>query len=40
VEFHPAMTPADLEKAGPAIEQAVRTYGRTGSPALTGASKT
>jgi hypothetical protein len=29
VEFHPAMTPADLEKAGPAIEQAVRKYGRT-----------
>ena len=27
VEFHPVMTPADLAKAGPAIEQAVKTYG-------------
>jgi hypothetical protein len=26
VEFHPAMTPADLAKAGPAIEQAVKKY--------------
>jgi hypothetical protein len=33
------MTPADLEKAGPAIEQAVRKYGRTGSAALAGGSK-
>lgn len=27
VSFHPAMTPADLEKAGPAIEEAVKKYG-------------
>ena len=27
VEFHPAMVPEDLEKAGPAIEQAVKNYG-------------
>ena len=26
VEFHPVMTPADLAKAGPAIEQAVKKY--------------
>lgn len=26
VEFHPAMTPADLTKAGPAMEQAVKKY--------------
>ena len=26
VEFHPAMTPQDLAKAGPAIEQAVKKY--------------
>ena len=26
VEFHPAMTPADLAKAEPAIEQAVKKY--------------
>ena len=28
VELHPVMTPADLAKAGPAIEQAVKKYGR------------
>ncbi|MBI4528603.1 MAG: hypothetical protein HY695_32815 [Deltaproteobacteria bacterium] len=27
VEFHPAMKVEDLEKAGPAIEQAVKKYG-------------
>ena len=27
VEFHPAMVPKDLEKAAPAIEQAVKKYG-------------
>jgi hypothetical protein len=27
VEFHPAMTPADLEKAGPDLEKAAKTYG-------------
>jgi hypothetical protein len=27
LEFHPAMTPADLEKAGPSIEKAVKKYG-------------
>jgi hypothetical protein len=27
VEFHPAMTPEDLEKAGPDIERAAKTYG-------------
>ncbi len=27
VEFHPAMTPADLAKAGPAIATAVKKYG-------------
>ncbi len=27
VEFHPAMVPEDLEKAAPAIEQAVKNYG-------------
>lgn len=27
VTFHPAMVPADLAKAGPAIEQAVKKYG-------------
>ena len=27
VEFHPAMTPEDLAKAGPGIEQAVKKYG-------------
>ncbi|MCF3945529.1 panthothenate synthetase [Acidiphilium sp. AL] len=27
IEAVPAMTPEDLEKAGPAIEQAVKTYG-------------
>ena len=27
VEFHPAMVPEDLEKARPAIEQAVKNYG-------------
>ena len=27
VEIHPVMTPADLAKAGPAIEQAVKKYG-------------
>ena len=27
VEFHPAMTAEDLMKAGPGIEQAVKTYG-------------
>ncbi len=26
VEFHPAMTPEDLAKAGPAIEAAVKKY--------------
>lgn len=26
VELHPAMTPADLMKAGPAIERAVKKY--------------
>lgn len=28
VELHAVMVPADLAKAGPAIEQAVKTYGR------------
>jgi hypothetical protein len=28
VELQPVMTPADLAKAGPAIEQAVKKYGR------------
>jgi hypothetical protein len=28
IELHPVMVPADLAKAGPAIEQAVKTYGR------------
>lgn len=28
VEFHPVMVPADLAKAGPAIERAVKIYGR------------
>ena len=27
VEFHPAMVPEDLQKAAPAIEQAVKNYG-------------
>jgi hypothetical protein len=27
VEFHPAMVPEDLAKAGPAIEDAVKKYG-------------
>jgi hypothetical protein len=27
IELHPVMTPADLAKAGPAIEQAVKKYG-------------
>src|SRR3990172_2778721 len=27
VEFHPAMTAEDLEKAGPDLERAVKTYG-------------
>ena len=27
VEFHPAMKPEDLEKAGPDIERAAKTYG-------------
>ncbi len=27
IEFHPAMSAGDLEKAGPAIEQAVKKYG-------------
>ena len=27
IEAQPAMVPADLEKAGPAIEQAVKKYG-------------
>ena len=27
IECTPAMVPADLQKAGPAIEQAVKTYG-------------
>ena len=27
VEFHPAMTPEDLMKGGPAMEQAVKKYG-------------
>ena len=29
VEFHPAMTLEDLKNAGPAIENAVKKYGRT-----------
>jgi hypothetical protein len=28
IEVHPVMVPADLAKAGPAIEQAVKNYGR------------
>ena len=28
IEIHPVMIPADLAKAGPAIEQAVKNYGR------------
>ena len=28
IEIHPVMIPADLAKAGPAIEQAVKKYGR------------
>jgi len=28
VEFHPAMKPEDLAKAGPAVERAVKEYGR------------
>ena len=28
IEIHPVMVPADLAKAGPAIERAVRIYGR------------
>ena len=27
IEFHPAMVPEDLQKAAPAIEQAVKNYG-------------
>ncbi|MEP7272104.1 MAG: DUF3303 family protein [Acidobacteriota bacterium] len=27
VEIHPVMVPADLAKAGPSIERAVKTYG-------------
>ena len=27
VQFHPAMTAADLAKAGPSVEQAVKQYG-------------
>lgn len=27
VEFHPTMTPEDLMKAGPAIEEAIKKYG-------------
>jgi hypothetical protein len=27
VEFHPAMTPEDLQKAGPDLERAAKTYG-------------
>jgi hypothetical protein len=26
VEFHPAMTPGDLEKAGPDLQRAAKTY--------------
>ena len=28
IEIHPVMVPADLAKAGPAIERAVKTYSR------------
>lgn len=28
IEFHPVMGPDDLAKAGPAIERAVKNYGR------------
>ena len=28
IEIHPVMIPADLAKAGPAIEHAVKNYGR------------
>jgi hypothetical protein len=28
IEIHPVMVPDDLAKAGPAIERAVKTYGR------------
>jgi hypothetical protein len=28
IEFHPVMVPEDLAKAGPAIERAVKKYGR------------
>lgn len=28
IEIHPVMLPEDLAKAGPAIERAVKTYGR------------
>ena len=28
IEFHPAMTPDDLAKAGPAIERAVERFGK------------
>lgn len=28
IELHPVMIPEDLAKAGPAIERAVKTYGR------------
>jgi hypothetical protein len=28
IEIHPVMIPADLAKAGPAIDQAVKNYGR------------
>jgi hypothetical protein len=26
VEYHPAMTPEDLQKAGPDMERAAKTY--------------
>lgn len=32
VEIHPVMVPADLAKAGPAIEQAVKKYGGSTKP--------
>ena len=37
VEFHPAMTPEDLAKAGPSIGRAVKKYGRESVGAAVGA---
>jgi len=38
IEFHPVMTPADLEKAGPGIERAAKTYGQCSSTTTRAAA--